>query len=127
MIDKRTISREIFLPILPKSEELRPLKKSRDKSLQKGQWSERTNFLVAKFLVAFIAIVVLCGFISVCIEASYIDINEWIAASFLIPTKVLEWVREVPLEKYINKVYLPSLVMALFIFLVAKFRKPDKD
>lgn len=115
MIDKLTMNKESFLLILPKAR-TQVLKKSKDVSLK-----------VAKWMATVIAAVVTIGGISMIIDSSYIDIDEFISASLLIPTQVLEWIREVDIYYFVNQISLPFLVMALFVFVVVKLVKPNKD
>ena len=115
MIDKQTINKESFLLILPK---VRPvmLRKSKDVSMKAAKW-----------VYAFILAIVTVGGISMIIDSSYIDIDEFISASLLIPTQVLEWIRAIDLYYFVNQITLPFLVMALFIFLVVKLVRPSKE
>lgn len=113
MIDKKTISKESFLLILPKVE-ARQLRKSKDKD---------TSITAARFMAIVILFVVVVGGISMLIDSSYIDINEIIAASMMMPTVVLEWARSIDLVEYVN-IMSPFAVVAGIILLVVKLRKP---
>lgn len=116
MIDKRTINKESFLLTLPKVE-ARRLRKSKDKD---------TSITAVKWMVTFILSVVAVGGISMLIDSSYIDINEIIAASMMMPTAVLEWFQSIDIVTYINRMW-PFAVIAGIILLVVKLRKPNKD
>jgi nitrate reductase gamma subunit len=70
-----------------------------------------------------ILFVVVVGGISMLIDSSYIDINEIIAASMMMPTVVLEWARSIDLVEYVN-IMSPFAVVAGIILLVVKLRKP---
>jgi len=116
MIDKKTISKESFLLILPKVE-TRQLRKSKDKD---------TSITAAKWMAILILFVVAVGGISMLIDSSYIDINEIIAASMLMPTAVLEWFQSIDIVTYVNRMW-PFAVIAGIILLVVKLRKPNKN
>lgn len=92
------------------------LRKPKDVSMKAAKW-------IAAVIVAIVSV----GGISMIIDSSYIDIDEFISASLLIPTQVLEWIRAVDLYYFVNQITLPFLVMALFIFLVVKLVIPSKD
>ena len=115
MIDKSTMGKESFLLILPKTE-AHQLRKPKDMSIAAAKW-----------MATVISIGLIAGLVSMFIDSSYIDINEFIAASMMMPTKVLEWVREIDIFWFVNQISLPFLVMALFILVVAKLVKPNKD
>ena len=114
MIDKLTMNKESFLLILPKVE-ARQLRKSKD-----------TSITAAKWMATIILFVVAVGGISMLIDSSYIDINEIIAASMLMPTAVLEWFQSVDIVTYINRMW-PFAVIAGIILLVVKLRKPNAN
>ena len=113
MIDKQTINKESFLLILPK---VRPvmLRKGKDISMKVAKW-------MATAIVAIVAV----GGISMIIDSSYIDINEFIAASMLMPTAVLEWFRSIDIVTYTNRMW-PFAVIAGIILLVVKLRPPKE-
>lgn len=119
MIDKRTISKESFLSILPK-EELQQLKKCQDK------WSNATCLKIAHGILTFIVVLVTYGFVSMCIESGYIDMTEFIAASMMFPDAVLRWFQSVDINRLVNLTW-PFTVIAGIVLLVVKLRKPDKD
>ena len=114
MIDKQTINKESFLLILPKVRQI-VSRKPKD-----------TDMKIAKWMAAAIIAVVALGGISMIADSSYIDIDNFIAAMMMMPDVVLEWARAVPLERFINKIYLPTFVLVAFVFIVAKLKKPKK-
>jgi len=115
MIDKETINREIFLPILPKAE-VHTLRKSKDKD---------TSITVAKIFATVILAVIAVGGISMLIDSSYINIHEFIAASMLMPTAVIEWFQGIDITTLVNRTW-PLTVIAGIILLVVKLTQPKK-
>ena len=113
MIDKETINREIFLPILPKTE-ARQLRKPKD-----------TSITAAKWMATAILAVITVGGISMLIDSSYIDIHEFIAASMLMPTAVIEWFQGIDITTLVNRTW-PLTVIAGIILLVVKLTQPKK-
>ena len=115
MIDKRTINKESFLLTLPKVE-ARRLRKSKDKD---------TSITAAKWMATAILAVIIVGGISMLIDSSYIDINEIIAASMLMPTAVIEWFQGIDVTTLVNRTW-PLTVIAGIILLVVKLTQPKK-
>jgi hypothetical protein len=111
MIDKSTISKESFLLILPKTE-ARQLRKPKDISIA-----------VAKWMATVISIGLIAGLVSMFINSKYIDINEFIAASMMMPTKVLVWFQNIDVTTLINRTW-PLMIIAGIILLVVKLTKP---
>jgi hypothetical protein len=79
-----------------------------------------------KWWFTTIAVVLTLGAISMYLDSNYIDINEFIAASMLMPTAVLKWFQDMDLVILINKTW-PILAIVSFILIVVRLRKPSKN
>ena len=119
MIDKQTISKENSLRILPK-EEPRQLRKSREK------WSDNKCITIVHGILTCVTVLIVYGFISLCIESGYIDVTEFIAASLMFPDAVLRWFQSVDLVELTNVTW-PLMLIAGIILCVVKLAKPKKD
>jgi hypothetical protein len=125
MIDKRTINKESFLLLLPKKgvSKLKRAEKERKRLRDRmyASW-ERSHFWWTAF-----AIMLAAGISAFFVSGLDLDVDAFIEALLFMPHFVMVWVQKVNLEAFINKIYLPTLVLVLFIFVVVKLTKPDKD
>ena len=77
-------------------------------------------------MMTFVIVLIVYGFISLCIESGYIDMTEFIAASLMFPDVVIRWFQSVDLVELTNVTW-PVMIIVGLILCVAKLTKPKKD